>query len=64
MNRVVDSVICALELGSQKGRDLEKTTLYEFTVFVGEYLKILSHRGLDCIDVPNYCCLPLIGYGL
>lgn len=64
MIRVVDSVVCALELGSWKGRDLEKTTLYEFTVFVWEDLKILIHRGLDCIAVPNYCCLPLIGYGL
>lgn len=63
-NRVMNSVICALELGSQKGRDLQKTTSCKFTVFVGGDLKILIHRGLDCITVPNYCCLPLIGYGL
>lgn len=61
---VVNGIVYALELGSQKGRNLEKTTLYNFTVFVGEDLKILIHRCLCCIAVPSYCCFPLTGYGL
>jgi len=35
-------VVYALKLGSQKGRNLEKTTLYDFSLFVGEDLKILN----------------------